>query len=819
MEVKNPLAQSFYIFPQTGIFATSIDLYFYSKDLYESVTVQLRPMKMGTPDTIVYPYSEVTLYPNDVNVSSDSSLPTTFKFSSPVYLSGETYHSVVVISNSSEYKVWISRLGELDALSYNSANTREVFVTKQKETGSLFLSQSGYTWTASQYDDLKYTLRRADFNIENQGVINFYNSNLDSDENISKLLPDAIEFNSKKIRVGLSKTVSDAGLVFGNTIVQATTNATGNFVGYGGSAFGDLSIIDNGISYEDGYYSNIPLLSLTGTGRNATANITIVGGELVSLGATVSNGGYGYKVGDVLTFDPPGINQIGRNVRISVSNIAGYNELVLDQVQGNFETGVGKTIGYIDNTGNTVDLNGFGSDVLLDSAPIEINDGRHIKINHFNHGMHSSADVVEISGVISDINPTTLVNEEYTPDATTNITLEDSTNFSTFEGLPVGPSNVGYILIGEEIISYESVTGNALGGITRGIDQTNPGNYEVGVPIYKYELNQISLRRINKVHQLSDATTSEPIGMDYYDLKLLMNSNGTDRITLNPLYIKESKTAGGQEITATRNIQYSIITPSFETISPPRTTLRSAIRTVSGKSIDGIELPFVDQGFEEVELNGANYLSSNRIICSNVNESAKLSNLPGNKSLNLNISLESEDTRLSPMISAIERASVILTSNRINSVISNFAEDDRVSTLAGDPSSFVYATKPITLESSAQTIKVILSAYLNIYTDVRLFYAISNSDDLNLNYFPFPGYLNLNNGVTVDASKNDGSPDRKPIKTDFLIADGPDTPFVDYEFTAESVGPFKSFSVKIVGTSTNQTYPPRIKDLRIIALE
>jgi len=819
MEVKSPLAQSFYIVPSTGIFATSVDLYFYSKDPTESVTVQLRPMKLGIPDTTVYPYSEVTLYSNDVNISSDSTVATTFTFPSPVYLSGDTYHAIVVISNSSEYKIWVSRLGELDSSSYNSSNSREIFVAKQPDSGSLFLSQSGSTWTANQYDDLKYTLRRAEFNITDQGTINFYNSDLDAGQNISNLLNDALQFNSKKIRVGLSKTVSDAGLVFGNTISQRITNATGNLVGYGGSAFGNLGIIDDGDSYENGYYSSIPLISLTGTGRDATANLTISGGVVVSSGATISNGGYGYKIGDVLTIDPPGTNKLGRNIKLSVSNISAYNELIIDQVQGNFETGVGKTIRYTNSSGTTLDLNGDGSDVTLSSPAIELNDGKHIKVNHFNHGMHSEVDLVRISNAISDINPTILFNEQYQSDSTTNITVEDATNFSTFEGIAVSADNLGYILIENEIISYNEISGNVLKGITRGVDGTKPMNYELGSQVYKYELNGISLRRINKTHQLSDATVSDPIGLDYYTVRILMNSNGKDRTSISPLYCRETKNSGGSNITATKNIQYSIITPNMEVVSPPNTQIKSSIRTVSGKSIDGNEIPFVDQGFEDVVLNTSNYLNSNRIVSSTLNESSKLTSLPGNKSLNLNITIQSQDSRLSPVISAIERSSVILTSNRIDNKILNFAEDDRVSTLSDDPSSFVYATKPIRLENSAQSIKVILSAYINIYSDIRVLYCASNSDDLGLNYFPFPGYLNLNNGITVDASKNDGSADTKLFKTDVLVADGPNTPFVDYQFTAEAVGPFRTFSIKIIGTSTNQAFPPRIKDLRIIALE
>lgn len=819
MEIKTPLAQSFYVSSEAGIFATSIDLYFYAKDPTQSITIQLRPLEMGVPSTTVYPDSEVTLYPNQVKISETSTVPTTFTFPSPVYLTGKTYHSIVLICNSAEYKVWISRVGEFDAQNYSSTNSRQVLSSTQPDYGSLFLSQSGSTWTASQYDDLKYTLYKANFNTSEEGTINFYNSDLDGISNTIKLLKDPLEFNSRQIRVGLSKTVTDSNLKFGNTIVQSITNATGDFIGYGGSAFGNLKVIDDGESYENGSYSNIPLISLTGSGKNATVNLTIANGVVVSSGATISDGGVGYKVGDLLTINPPGTNKLGRNIKLSVSNIAGYNELILSQVQGNFETGVGKTIRYINNSGITTDLNGVGSNVLLLSSPVEIYDGRHVKVNHFNHGMHSTNDLVKISNAFSDVAPTTLLSNKYEPNSSSDILLEDTSNFTTFEGLSVSSDNLGYILIGEEIISYNQVSGNSLRGITRGVDSTKKGNYELGVSVYKYELNNISLRRINTTHELSNSTINDPIGLDYYNIKLLMSSNGKDRTSTSPLYIKETKSAGGNNVSSTRNIQYSIIIPNVQTFSPPTTNINSFIRTVSGKSVDGTETPYVDQGFEGVSLKSTNYLNSNRAIYSTVNEKAKLPDLPGNKSFNLNLSLSSANPDLSPMISALDRTSVVLTSNRIDNKIQNYATDDRVSSLIQDPSSFVYATKPITLENPAQSIKVILSAYINIYNDVRILYSVSNDTNLNLNYFPFPGYLNLNNDIIIDSAKSDGTADVKYTKTDVLISrSSSETPFVDYEFTAESIGPFRTFSIKIVGSSTNQTYPPRIKDLRIIAL-
>ena len=73
----------------------------------------------------------------------------------------------------------------------------------------------------------------------------------------------------------------------------------------------------------------------------------------------------------------------------------------------------------------------------------------------------------------SDIKPSFL-SDDYSNESTANITLTDmlSGQFEKFENQSVSSSNPGYILIGNEIISYTGVVGSELTGITRGIDQT-----------------------------------------------------------------------------------------------------------------------------------------------------------------------------------------------------------------------------------------------------------------------------------------------------------------------------------------------------------
>ena len=89
MKIIDPLAQSFYVEPDSGIFVTSVDLYFYSRDAELPVTVQLRPMQLGVPTNEVYPFGEVVIDPKNVNISADASVPTRVTFDSPIYLAGK----------------------------------------------------------------------------------------------------------------------------------------------------------------------------------------------------------------------------------------------------------------------------------------------------------------------------------------------------------------------------------------------------------------------------------------------------------------------------------------------------------------------------------------------------------------------------------------------------------------------------------------------------------------------------------------------------------------------------------------------------------
>jgi hypothetical protein len=807
----DPLAQSFFVSQPEGVFVTSIEVYFGSKDDTLPVTVQLRPMQLGLPTEKVYPFSEVTVLPEEIYVSDDASIATRISFESPVYLAGDTYHSVVLLSASNNYTAWISRMGDVDITTVNLPDSDQIMISEQPLLGSLFKSQNGSTWNPSQYEDLKFTLYKAKFTSPT-GTANLNNPNLS--QGVEQFLPidsNALEITSNKVRVGLGTTVTST-ITLGNSISQLGGTGTGNFVGSAGSAFGTMTLTNTGIGYTGNQtFTGVSLTNITGTGSNATANISIQNG--VAIAATISVGGTGYSVGDVVTPTQIGSNTLGTNMRLSIGDLRGVNELIIDNVQGEFVTGVGKTLQFTNNSGVTADVNGAGGNVLITSTTT-VTDGLHAKVNHRNHGMHSTQNIVGIEGVASDV-PTTNLTSDYESSSTATITVNDASEFGTFEGVGVGTTTLGYLRIGGELVSYSGTTATTITGITtRGVDGTNIVNHFSGDIVEKYELAGVSLRRINKNHNLSDATVSNPIGLDFYTIKI---DNGTAS-GLPKLHFTETKSTGLNGIIPTENIPFEIVKPIIENITPTGTNLTAQIRTVSGKSIDGNQISYRDMGFEGISLDSDNYMSSPRIVASRVNETNLLTTLPNNKSFTLALNFATSNQNLSPVVD-LDRIGAVFTSNRVNNPITNYATDSRTSTVINDPNAFVYASKPVTLELPATSIKVYITGHINLTSDIRAFYAISNDLDEDLIYNPFPGFNNLlSSGQVIDPAKNDGLPDKSLPKTDKIAYTSSQVVYKDYEFTIDNLPSFKHFSVKLVGSSTNSAQPPRVKDMRVIAL-
>ena len=137
----DPLAQSFLVDEPGGVFLTSIDIFFGTKDDSIPVTIQIQEMVNGYPAPRILPFSIKSLNPSSVNTSNDGTTATTFTFDSPVYLEENKEYCYVIMANCNTYQVYGSRMGQktLDG-------TRTV--SRQPYAGVLFKSQNGSTWTA-----------------------------------------------------------------------------------------------------------------------------------------------------------------------------------------------------------------------------------------------------------------------------------------------------------------------------------------------------------------------------------------------------------------------------------------------------------------------------------------------------------------------------------------------------------------------------------------------------------------------------------------------------------------------------------------------
>ncbi len=165
----DPLAQTFLVEEEGGCFLTELDVYVETKDNDLPMWVEIRNVINGYPGAKILPFGRKLLQSSEINTSSTAATATTFTFDAPVYLKQGAEYCFVLRSNSLDYKVWISRMGETDIGGLR-------IVSKQPHLGVLFKSQNNRTWTPSDSEDLKFTLRKASFNTTAAGNVTLVNN-------------------------------------------------------------------------------------------------------------------------------------------------------------------------------------------------------------------------------------------------------------------------------------------------------------------------------------------------------------------------------------------------------------------------------------------------------------------------------------------------------------------------------------------------------------------------------------------------------------------------------------------------------------------
>jgi hypothetical protein len=222
----DPIAQTFLIDDTGGVFVTSVECYFQSKDENIPVTLQIREVVNGYPSRTIVPFGEVVLNPSSVSISADATTATKFTFPSPIYLQEKTEYSFCLLSNCDNYNAFVATLGETQIGSNRT-------ISANPYAGVFFKSQNGSTWTPDQTTDIKFKINRAEFS-NVIGSVTLVNDSIPV-----KTLPNnslRTTNGSGVIRVfhknhgmhGVSNNVTISGLVAGtyNGIVHTAINGT-----------------------------------------------------------------------------------------------------------------------------------------------------------------------------------------------------------------------------------------------------------------------------------------------------------------------------------------------------------------------------------------------------------------------------------------------------------------------------------------------------------------------------------------------------------------------------------------------------------------
>ena len=175
---RDPLAQTFFIKKGMGagsnsVYLSDIDIYFKRKPSttdgananasLNGVSLQIREVQNGYPTNQIVPFSVVHKLPAAVSVSETASLATTFTFDAPIRLDVEKEYAVVLQPDASDpnYLVYTSKVGGIDI---TPGDTLGSAIVQDWGDGVLFTSTNNAAWQSYQDEDIKFTLRRHNFN-------------------------------------------------------------------------------------------------------------------------------------------------------------------------------------------------------------------------------------------------------------------------------------------------------------------------------------------------------------------------------------------------------------------------------------------------------------------------------------------------------------------------------------------------------------------------------------------------------------------------------------------------------------------------------
>jgi len=252
----------------------------------------------------------------------------------------------------------------------------------------------------------------------------------------------------------------------------------------------------------------------------------------------------------------------------------------------------------------------------------------------------------------------------------------------------------------------------------------------------------------------------------------------------------DTSKSGGSSVVITENVTMDGLKVLVPTLDYADTKLSAQVRTTTGTSIAGSETSFASKT-NSINL-GENFLFDNpQIVCSSINETNELE---GAKSFFLDFTMSTSKENISPVID-VDRMSIVAFANRLNNLDTNSNEPE------GDDCDAVYVTRKVALKTPATSIKVLFSAVRFNTAEIDVMHKTLGSGETK--DFDEIAFEFFNTNGDPDTTVNPSS-----VSDDFR----------EYEYTVNNLSEFSTFAIKIRMKGTNTSEPPRIKDLRAIAL-
>ena len=438
----------------------------------------------------------------------------------------------------------------------------------------------------------------------------------------------------------------------------------------------------------------------------------------------------------------------------------------------------------------------------LGNNPLIMDESTTLKIKHPDHHMYATSNNVTIAGVKSGASTT--LNGAMTADATT-LTLTSGTNFDDTSGkYSKTASNLWHIKIDDEIMTYSTISTNAVSGLSRGVDSTTAAAHADGATVELYQAHKVPFTEINKTH-----TAIANPEIDSY----------TVTITTTPVTDGAAGTVefGGGSVTATENAMMDYMQTIVGAMELENVNISAKAITTSATAPGGTQTSFTSGRTNKTAVPDVifpfndNYrFEFPHMIASSINETNELSSL---RSYTTELTLASKTETISPVLD-LERSTIIAVANRLNNVDSSsdvYPTTDFVSSelAEGDNNAAIYLTKQVTLDSLATSLKVLFAAHRPATSEIKVMYKILSADISE--DFQTLGFTYFNDDGSADTTVQ-SSADEDDFQ-DYIYSAG-----VTDDGIGTPLDEFISFQIKIIMQGTNCAEPQRLKDFRVLAL-